>query len=129
LTSPPDDETVVVEGFGRQKVRLNPMSRRIPPALRGRLEDEATFGLIELLESERKDWSEHVLSVASDRFERRLAQELGAFKTEVSQALNDVATAIREETATAKLEMLKWSFVFWIGQVAAVAGLLAFMRR
>jgi len=105
------------------------MSRRIPPALRGRLEDEATFGLIELLESERKDWSEHVLSVASDRFERRLAQELGAFKTEVSQALNDVATAIREETATAKLEMLKWSFVFWIGQVAAVAGLLAFMRR
>ena len=105
------------------------MSRRIPLALRGRLEDEATFGLIELLESERKDWSEHVLSVASDRFERRLAQELGAFKTEVSQALNDVATAIREETATAKLEMLKWSFVFWIGQVAAVAGLLAFMRR
>ena len=98
-------------------------------ALRNRLEDEATFGLIELLESERKDWSEHVLSVASDRFERRLAQELGAFKTEVSQALNDVATAIREETATAKLELLKWSFVFWIGQVAAVAGLLAFMRR
>jgi len=105
------------------------MSRRIPPALRGRLEDEATFGLIELLESERKDWSEHVLSVASDRFERRLAQELGAFKTEVSQALSDVATTIREETATAKLEMLKWSFVFWIGQVATVAGLLAFMRR
>ena len=105
------------------------MSRRIPAALRGRLEDDATFGLVELLDSERKDWSEHVLSVASDRFERRLAQELGAFKSEVSQALNQVATAIREETATAKLEMLKWSFVFWIGQVAAVAGLLAFMRR
>ena len=105
------------------------MTRRIPPALRGSLEDEATFGLIELLDSERKDWSEHVLSVASDRFERRLAQELGDFKSDVSKALNDVAAAIREETATAKLEMLKWSFVFWIGQVAAVAGLLAFMRR
>ena len=105
------------------------MSRRIPPALRGRLEDEATFGLVELLDSERKDWSEHVLSVASDRFERRLAQELGAFKSDISKALNEVSTAIRDETATAKLEMLKWSFVFWIGQVAAVAGLLAFMRR
>jgi hypothetical protein len=50
-------------------------------------------------------------------------------RAEVSQALNEVAAAIREETATAKLEMLKWSFVFWIGQVAAVSGLLAFMRH
>ena len=105
------------------------MSRRMPPALRSRLEDDATFGLVELLDSERKDWSEHVLSVASDRFERRLAQELGAFRSDVSKALNDGLAGIRQDTATARLEMLKWSFVFWIGQVAAVAGLLAFMRR
>jgi hypothetical protein len=105
------------------------MARRIPAALRGRLEDDATFGLVELLDSERKDWSEHVLSVASDRFERRLAQELGAFRTEISTALNDGLAAIRQETATARLDMLKWSFVFWIGQVAAIAGLLAFIRR
>jgi hypothetical protein len=105
------------------------MSRRIPAALRGRLEDDATFGLVELLDSERKEWSEHVLTVASDRFERRLAQELGAFKADVSKALNDGLAGIRQDTATARLEMLKWSFVFWIGQVAAVAGLLAFMRR
>jgi hypothetical protein len=105
------------------------MTRRIPAALRGRLEDDATFGLVELLDSERKDWSEHVLSVASDRFERRLAQELGAFRTEISTALNDGLAGIRQETATARLEMLKWSFVFWIGQVAAIAGLLAFIKR
>jgi hypothetical protein len=30
---------------------------------------------------------------------------------------------------TARLEMLEWSFAFWIGQVAAIAGWLAFMRR
>ena len=105
------------------------MPRRIPPPLRSRLEDDATFGLVALLDSERKDWSEHVLSVASDRFERRLAQELGAFRSDVSKALNDGLAGIRQDTATARLEMLKWSFVFWIGQVAAVAGLLAFMRR
>ncbi len=105
------------------------MARRIPAALRTRLEDDATFGLVELLDSERRDWSEHVLSTASDRFERRLAQELGAIRTDISTALNDGLTAIRQETAVARVEMLKWSFVFWIGQVAAVAGLLAFMRR
>ena len=101
------------------------MAGRIPAALRGRLEDDATFGLVELLESERKDWSEHVISVASDRFERRLAQELGALRTDISKALNDGLTAIRAGDGDARLEMLKWSFVFWIGQVAAVAGLLA----
>jgi hypothetical protein len=105
------------------------MSRRIPAALRTRLEDDATFGLIELLDSERKDWSEHVISVASDRFERRLAQESSALRTDISKALTDGLAAIRQECATARLDMLKWSFVFWIGQVAAVAGLLALMRR
>jgi hypothetical protein len=101
------------------------MAGRIPAALRGRLGDDATFGLVELLESERKDGSEHMIGLASDRFERRLAEELGGMRT----ALSDGLAAIRQETATARLEMLKWSFVFWIGQVAAVAGLLAFMRR
>jgi hypothetical protein len=105
------------------------MPRRIPAALRGRLDDDATFGLVELLDSERKDWSEQVLSAAADRFERRLAQELGAFKADVSKALNHGLAGIRQDTATARLEMSKWCFVFWIGQVAAVAGLLAFMRR
>jgi hypothetical protein len=66
----------------------------------------------------------HVLSVASDRFERQLAQDLGAFRAEFSDGLS----ALRQEMATGRLEMLKWSFVFWIGQVAAIAGLLAFMR-
>jgi hypothetical protein len=31
---------------------------RVPAALRTRLGDDATFGLIEVLETERKDWSE-----------------------------------------------------------------------
>jgi hypothetical protein len=105
------------------------MAGRIPAALRSRLDDDATFGLVELLDSERKDWSGQVLTIASDRFERRLAQELGLFRTDVSTALNDGLTAIRNETATARVEMLKWSFVFWIGQVAAIAGLLTFIRH
>jgi len=125
LTGVLDDETVVVRGQEGDRT----MARRIPAALRTRLEDDATFGLIELLDSERKDWSEHVIGVASDRFERRLAQESAALRTEISKALTDGLAAIRQETAVARLEMLKWSFVFWIGQVAAVAGLLAFMRR
>ena len=89
--------------------------------------DDATFGLIELLDSNRREWSEHVLSVAADRFERRLTEEISDFREEIREGLHDGLTSVRQEIATTRVEMLKWSFLFWIGQVAAMAGLLAYM--
>jgi len=89
-------------------------SGRVPASLRGRLGDDATFGLIELLGSERKDWSEHVMSLAGDRFERRLTEEMAA---------------LRQDIGSVRVEWLKWSFAFWLGQIAVMAGLLAFMLR
>jgi hypothetical protein len=102
---------------------------RVPAALRARLGDDGTFGLIELLDSERKDWSEQVLSMAADRFDRRLTEEISALRIEVRDLLHGGLSSVRQEVATTRVEMLKWSFVFWIGQVAAMAGLLAFMLR
>ena len=101
------------------------MSGRVPAALRARLGDDATFGLIEILDSERKDWSDQVLTAAADRFERRLSEEISALRVE----LHDGLLSVRQELATTRVEMLKWSFLFWLGQVAAMAGLLGFMLR
>jgi hypothetical protein len=94
------------------------MAGRIPAALRAQLGDDGTFGLIELLETERHDWSQQVLSTAADRFERRLVEELSQLRTEV----------VREIHST-RVDILKSSFLFWIGQVAAMAGLLSYMLR
>lgn len=124
---------------------------RIPAALRTRLGDEATFGLMELLDAERKGWSEEVLKSASNGFERRLSgeisvsrvevrnvlhdgltavrAEIGSVRTDLTHALSDGLTSVRQELSTTRTEMLKWSFLFWVGQVAAIAGLLAFMLR
>jgi hypothetical protein len=101
------------------------MSGRVPAALRARLGDDATFGLIEMLDSERKDWSDQVLTAAADKFERRLSEELSVLRVE----LHDGLLSVRQELATTRVEMLKWSFLFWLGQVAAMAGLLGFMLR
>jgi hypothetical protein len=101
------------------------MSGRVPAALRARLGDDATFGLIEMFDSERKDWSDQVLTAAADRFERRLSEEISALRVE----LHDGLLSVRQELATTRVEMLKWSFLFWLGQVAAMAGLLGFMLR
>jgi len=104
-------------------------SGRISSALRTTLGDDATFGLIETLDAEQKDWSERVLATATDRFEVRLTHEVGLLRHEFHSSLQEGLTAVRDELATTRVEMLRWSFVFWIGQVAAVAALLAFMLR
>ena len=70
-----------------------------------------------------------MLSVASDRFERRLTDEISTLRDEMRNTLNEGLTSVRQELATTRVETLKWSFVFWVGQVAAMAGLLAFMLR
>ena len=76
-----------------------------------------------------EEWSEHVLSLAGERFERRLAQELAGLEIRLRQEMQDGFTALRKELSELRAETLKWSFVFWIGQLAAIAGLLSFMLR
>lgn len=61
--------------------------------------------------------------LTSERFERRLAEEVSGLRLEMHQGF----AAIRQEIATSHVTWLRWSFLFWIGQVAAIAGLLAVM--
>ena len=91
------------------------MAARVPAVLRAPLGDGATLGLIEFMEAERKTWSEEMLAAATDKCEARLTTELAALRRDVTQ-----------ELATTRTEMLRWSFVFWIGQVAAISAIVAF---
>ena len=38
-------------------------------------------------------------------------------------------SALRQEMASMRVEMIRWSFLFWIGQLAGFVGLMAFMAR
>lgn len=100
---------------------------RVPVALRARLGEEAAIGLIELLQSTGRAWSEEVLNLAVERFERRLTEEISRLRVEIAQAHASLQTSLRQDIAAVRVELLKWSFLFWVGQVAAMAGLLAFM--
>jgi hypothetical protein len=69
--------------------------------------------------------------------------ELGAIRTEIATALGamrvDMATelggmradlaGVRAEIAVNKFELLKWAFVFWVGQVVGVAGIVGLLLR
>ena len=65
-----------------------------------------------------------VLVVATERFERRLAEESGKVRVEMAQGFG----ALRTEMADRNAELLKWLLVFFAVQTAALAGLLTLFK-
>jgi hypothetical protein len=86
--------------------------------LREKLGDDAMSALHTLVDDAGRRWRDDVLSMAGDRFERRLAEEIGGLRAEMARQFADL-----------RVELLKWSFLFWIGQFAAVSGMMAFLLR
>ena len=111
--------------------------------LRNCLGPEASEDLSNAIEEGQND----MFSVASERFEQRLIavsaelradigraqsdlrQEMTTMDAGIRVALTDGLSKIRVEMTDMRVDVLRWSFLFWIGQVAATATLLAFMLR
>ena len=104
---------------------------------------------------------DQLLATATDRFERRLSEEMGALRItmverdsaivkemaglrlemteqdaatrrEIAKQIGDLRLEMsdrfaesRVHTETRHRELLKWAFVFWVGQAAAVAGIVS----
>jgi len=166
-------------------------STRVSAALRERLGDAATAGLLQLFNDARREWMADVMAAASDRFERRLVEEasklhaqmtaglsgirqemaelrsdiqremsefqggirqameagagalrqelvesrnglqreLAELRSSLSQQSAEIRNDLRTEMADQRFELLKWAFLFWVGQFFAVASLVAVVVR
>ena len=100
-------------------------------ALRERIGGNATDELLDLFETTKTAWTEHVLTIAEARFERRLTEEISAMRValtgELHRSLAEIRQEFGRELASVRVDLIRWSFVFWIGQVATFAALLAYM--
>jgi len=134
------------------------MRAQVSRVLRDQLGDEPTDALVAYVDAAGEEWKRDVLSLAAERFERRLVEEMAALRVEMAamgaairgeiaamgaairgemaqqratirEEMAAMGAAIRGEIAAGRVELLKWCFLFWIGQVAAMAALLAFMLR
>jgi hypothetical protein len=88
--------------------------KKVPPGLAMRLGHDGARELTELLEAEQQAGSERVLMIATERFERRLVDE---------------TSKLRVELATVRFEVVKWMFLFWLGQIAAMTAIMSFLLR
>jgi len=100
------------------------------------------MGLVRLFDVARVEWTTGVVNLSVERFERRLVEEIATVRVEMArsevsvreeiaqqgaklrEALAQQGAALRVEIATNRFELLKWSFLFWVGQVIAMAAML-----
>ena len=87
----------------------------VPAPLRNRLGENASEGLEDMFVADHR--------FATDRFERRLTQEVGALRIEMERMRGD----IRADMASMKGDLMKWSLLLWISQFAAILGALSYM--
>jgi hypothetical protein len=98
-------------------------------SLRETLGDDGMVGLHTFVDDAGRQWKDDVLLLAGERFERRLAQEVGALRTDMAKEFAAVRVEMAQQFAAMRIEILKWSFLFWIGQFAAITGTMAFLLR
>jgi hypothetical protein len=82
----------------------------VRPVLRQRLGEVASEELVDMFADA------NALSTAS--FERRLSEEIGQTRVEMAKGFADL-----------RVDLLKWSFLFWLGQVAALTAILSVLLQ
>ncbi len=92
----------------------------IPKSLRERLGDEGSDGLVEIISAIDERAREDSLRLLEERFERRLAEEIG----KVNQRISEEIGSLRAELHSVRAELIKWMFIFWAGQITILAGLM-----
>ena len=87
----------------------------IPKILQDKLGHDGANALAETLNKVEESHRDHVLEIAESKFERRLSQEIGGLRSEMT----DLRSELKQEITNSRADMIKWMFIFWVGQITA----------
>lgn len=110
------------------------MLERIGDRFERRLTDETTKVRVEMVQGFAALRQEMAVGVSQLRQEMavglsQLRQEMAVELSRLRQEMTEGFAALRQELAETRVELLKWTFVFWVGQLFALAGFLAVLLR
>jgi hypothetical protein len=98
----------------------------VPKPLRERLGEEGAEALVQLINQATEVGKGDVVAVVEEKFERRLTEEASKLRAEIGHLRGEMI----ERIESVRSELIKWMFVFWVGQIGAMVGILfAFFRR
>lgn len=111
--------------------------------LRDKLGPEASQDLTHAFEEVQHD----MLTITSERFENRLIAVGAELRSEIHQTQSDLRqemarmdaglrvtlldglSKIRTDLSESRVEVMRWSFFFWVGQFAATSALIGLLLR
>jgi len=98
---------------------------------RDKLGDEAADSLVRLLNQSQEDQKNDIVEFVEEKFERRLIEELTALEkrlveriSEGDKKLDARITSLETRIAETHADLIKWMFIFWVGQVGVILGIL-----
>jgi bifunctional DNA-binding transcriptional regulator/antitoxin component of YhaV-PrlF toxin-antitoxin module len=116
----------------------------VPRPLREKLGEEGTDALVALINEAGENNKQSVIEVVEERFERRLAEEMSKVREEMSKLRIELSgetsklrvelfgetSKLRTEMRDLRANLVQWMFLFWIGQIGVLTGILfAFFRK
>ncbi len=81
----------------------------IPKILQEKLSDEGANALIEILDKVEDRSQTHTVETVELKFEKRLTEEISRLEKKIEST---------------RADLIKWMFIFWIGQFASIVGIL-----
>jgi len=114
----------------------------IPDVLQEQLGTKAATALVDMMNQALEEQQRIVLTLAEDRFERRFSEELSKIREELAlmraefreqlaalgaelrQEMATQGAELRQEMAQRHSELIRWMFIFWIGQFISIAALV-----
>lgn len=84
----------------------------LPETLREKLGNQGAKDLVDLLNVSVRSLKENLSESAAERLERRLAE---------------TKSDLEKQLANTRADLIKWMFVFWVTQIAALYGLLRWL--
>jgi len=86
----------------------------IPKVIREKLGDDGSEAITKLLNEIEQGIKRDSIAIVEEKFERRLSEELGKLRVEIAET---------------KTFLFRWMFIFWVGQIGVLAGILfAFLK-
>ena len=125
----------------------------IPDVLQEQLGTKAATALVDMMNQALEEQQRIVLTLAEDRFERRFSEELSKIREELAlmraefreqlaaqvaelrqemaaqgaelrQEMASMESRLHAEIAKRHSELIRWMFIFWIGQFISIAALV-----
>ena len=97
--------------------------------LRERLGEDGVRALDDYVEQRAEVWRSDVVNICSERLDTRLQNYAG--KNDVLDGFNKVIDKLAEtkieladRMSNIRVELVRWSFAFWLGQILVIAAIL-----